>query len=143
MSEANWERLIRIAGLRMDHIGVTQVGVQAAGGPSPSWMRKARRLTGPPSRRHRDALDALDLALRWPAGTSWALVGDDRSEWTDELLDAEQFELVEQEDKAGHFGNLVAHALRRKPDAERDRIMNQIAELMGLPALADFMMSHD
>jgi hypothetical protein len=143
MTEANWERLIRIAGLRMDHIGVTQVGVQAAGGPSPSWMRKARRLTGPPSRRHRDALDALDVALRWPAGTSWGLVGDDRSEWTDDALESEQAELVEDDDRAGHFGTLVDLALRRRNEADRERLMAEIARLLALPKSADFPMSQD
>lgn len=143
MTETNWVRLLRIAGLRMDHIGLTQPGVQAAGGPSPSWLRKAKNLTGPPTRRHRDALDALDLALRWANGTSWALVSEDRSDWTAESLELEETDLVEREDRAGHFGNLVAHALRRKPAAERDRLMAEMAKMLGLPMSSDFMMSRN
>lgn len=94
MSETTWHRLWRIAEARREHLGVTRTGLAAAGGPSSEWVRKLQAGSGKPSARHAASLRQLSIALGWDEGTAWSLLTDDRSQWSPEVLESEEHDLV-------------------------------------------------
>lgn len=134
-TENPWVRLHRIAEARMDHIGMTQTGLKAAGGGTGAWLRSLKNNVEPPSRRRRDPLDALDRALRWTEGTSWRLLTEDRSGWTAESLECEEVELIEHDDEAGFFGTLVAAKMRQLSPEEFVGARAEIAAILHMPEL--------
>lgn len=93
--ETQWERLYRIVELRRTALDLTLASLQAEGGPSPKWVQKLRTTTGQPTPRMRSSMQSLDRALQWPLGTSWSLVGDDRSAWSDDMLLDEEHALLD------------------------------------------------
>jgi len=109
--------------------------VHAAGGPSAPWFYKLKDVTGPVSVRHVPFLDALDGALRWKPGTSLGLVSEDRADWAPEVLADEEDALVATEDEMEMFAWIVAQRLRLMTPEHRDRVMRDIAHLIGLPSL--------
>jgi hypothetical protein len=132
--ETSWKRLHRIAEARRIRLGLTQAGVRAVGGPSPAWINKLARESGPPSQRHAASLKDLDLALQWPEGTAWGLLTDDRSGWDESLLMDEEHQLVEEtHDEADTFGFLVATRLRAIPKERRDEVMRAILHDLDMP----------
>lgn len=132
VNETPWERLRRLIDLRRTRLDLTLAGVNAVGGPSPKWVHKLTTLEGPPTPRMAASLHDLDRALQWPDGTSWSLVADDRSAWSDELLADEEESLLEIKDDADHFAYVVAARLRALPRDERDRAMVEILAVLGI-----------
>lgn len=131
VTETQWERLRRLIDLRRDRLDLTLAGVHATGGPSPKWVHKLSFLTGPPSERQRASLSDLDRALRWDVGTSWGLVADDRSDWSEERLAEEEETLLNKIDEANNFGFLVATRLRAIPEGpERDAMMRAVLDVL-------------
>lgn len=128
--ETPWTRLYRLVEARRVALDLTQAGIQAVGGPSPAYLRKLPNFTGPPTPRMRASLLDLDRALEWPDGTCWSLVNDDRSTWSNDLLQDEEASLLERQDEASHFGYVVAARLRAIPVAERDDVMRAILALL-------------
>jgi DNA-binding XRE family transcriptional regulator len=94
VSETQWERLYRLVEQRRRALGLTLPVIQSEGGPSPRWVQNLRTMSGAPSPRMRASLTDLDRALQWPDGTSWSLVADDRSDWTDHVLHDEEEDLL-------------------------------------------------
>jgi len=133
MTETPWDRLHRLIERRRKVLGLTLEGIQVAGGPSPRWVQKLRGMSGPPSDRMRRPMRKLDAALVWPEGTSWGLVAEDRSAWSEMVLTDEEEQLMEAVDEAAEFGLAVTMRLRAIPaGAERDDLMRQIASLLGM-----------
>lgn len=133
VTETQWERLRRLIDLRRDRLDLTLAGIHATGGPSPKWVHKLTFLTGPPTERMRASLSDLDKALRWDPGTSWGLVEHDRSGWPEAALEDEEQDLINRMDEANHFGFVVAARLRSYPEGpERDEVMRQVCELLGI-----------
>lgn len=127
VTETPWERLYRIAERRRRTIGLTQAGLQAVGGPSDRTIQKLRLRVGQPTNRERTTLRKLDAALRWPTDTSWGLVADDRSDWSEAVLLDEEEQLMEQVDEADEFAYVVAARLRAIPRGpERDAAMRRV-----------------
>lgn len=128
VTETPWERLYRLVELRRMHLDLTQAGIQAVGGPSPAWVRKLPSMEGEPTPRMRASLSDLDRALQWDVGTSWSLVAEDRSHWSDDMLLDEAETLVERlPDEADNFGYVVAARLRAIPAGpERDAAMRRV-----------------
>lgn len=132
VTETAWERLYRLVELRRARLGLTLPGVQAVGGPSPKWVQKLRVTTGEPTPRMRLSMLDLDRALQWPEGTTWGLVSDDRSGWSQAILDDEEAQLLDQRDEADHFSYVVAARLRAIPEAQRTEVMRAILDLLDL-----------
>ena len=133
VTETQWERLYRLVEERRTRLDLTQAGIQATGGPSPAWLRKLPHMVGEPTQRQRASLQDLDRALRWPVGTSWGLVEDDRSGWSEAVLQDEEEQLLERIDEANNFGWLVATRLRAIPEGpERDAVMRRVLEVLGV-----------
>lgn len=134
VTETPWERLFRIAEARRTRLGLTQSGVQAMGGPSPAWIRRLPGLEGEPSSRYAASMRDLDRALQWPEGTSWSLVTKDRSTWSEDLLEDEEHQLVEDmHDEADHFAFIVATRIRALPANRRDDVMREILRILDMP----------
>lgn len=132
ITETSWQRLHRIVEARRVRLGLTQAGIQVVGGPSRAWLTGLPHLTGEPSTRHVAALTKLDAALQWPDGTSWSLVTKDRSDWSDDLLEDEERELVDEtHDEADNFAFVIAARLRAMPEDERREAMRRILDLLG------------
>lgn len=133
VTETQWERLYRLVEERRTRLDLTQAGVQATGGPSPAWLRKLPHLVGPPTQRMRASLSDLDRALRWKVGTSWDLVEQDRTGWSEEVLLDEEESLLAQIDEANNFGFLVATRLRAIPEGpERDAVMRRVLDVLNV-----------
>ena len=132
VTETPWERLRRLIDARRMRLDLTLAGVNAVGGPSPKWVHKLTSLEGPPTQRMAASLHDLDRALQWPEGTSWSLVADDRSTWSQELLDDEEASLLEVKDDSDHFAYVVATRLCAMPREDRDRAMLEILALLGI-----------
>ena len=130
--ETPWERLRRLIDARRMRLDLTLAGVNAVGGPSPKWVHKLTTLEGAPTPRMAASLHDLDRALQWPEGTSWSLVADDRSTWSQELLDDEEVSLLEVKDDSDHFAYVVATRLRAMPREDRDRAMLEILAVLGI-----------
>ena len=130
--ETPWERLRRLIDARRTRLDLTLAGINAVGGPSPKWVHNLTTLEGPPTPRMAASLHDLDRALQWPEGTSWSLVADDRSTWSQELLDDEEASLLEVKDDSDHFAYVVATRLRAMPREDRDRAMLEILALLGI-----------
>lgn len=138
VSETTWQRLHRIADARRKHLGLTLQGVTAAGGPSDAWFRALKYGEGEPSTRHRKPLAALDRALRWKEGTSLSLLTDDRSGWDEALLSDEEDSLVlAASDRVAIFAFMVEQRLRAVDELDSERMMREIAAVMGLPVVGD------
>ncbi|MEW1955307.1 hypothetical protein [Terrabacter sp. NPDC080008] len=58
---------------RRRDLGLTLMGIQSAGGPSPRWVQKLLHLAGPPTDRMRLPMRRLDLAIGWDVGTAWRI----------------------------------------------------------------------
>ena len=136
-NESPWERLQRIAKARLRHLGIKQQKLPERGGPSLSWLMKLNENEGPPSGRHTDYLSRLDRALEWPAGTSWSMVNDDRSDWSDDILEDEENSLVFRRSEVDAFLFMVGLTLRGMPDDERDSAMSDIARRLGKPVVGN------
>jgi len=143
MNETPWERLHRIAEARRSQLGLGRHALQERGGPSSEWVRGLKERTGDPTPRMRTKLDDLDRALQWRVGTSWGLLKDDRSGWSQTSLSAEDYELVQgagdpsSEAELSHFETLVLAALRNMPPERRGAVMAEVAKLLGF-AIAEF-----
>lgn len=124
------QRLHRLLEARRKRLRLTQAAIQALGGPSPAWIRKLPMMTGEPDVRSRESLDSLDRALRWRVGTSWELLSKDRSDWTPDLLDSEEAELIEGHDEVDAFVYVVAARLRALELAARDEAMREILHVL-------------
>lgn len=134
VTETSWERLFRLVEARRTRLGLTQSGVQAVGGPSPAWIRRLPLIEGEPSARYAAAMNNLDRALQWPEGTSWSIVTKDRSGWSEDVLEDEEHQLVDEtHDEADHFAHVVAARLRAIPAGQRDSVMRDIFRVLGLP----------
>ena len=95
MNENPWTRLSRITYARLDHLGIDQGELHAhRGGPSPAWVRRIKTYTGAPSAKSNKALRSLSLSLGWSEGTARSILTDDRSDWSDDLLAAEEHDLI-------------------------------------------------
>jgi hypothetical protein len=125
-TETGWARLHRIAEARRRRLGLSQQGVQAAGGPSAAWLSKLKNEKGEPGTRRAAFLRRLDGALGWSDGTSISIVQDDRSTWSREMLDAEEHDLVEGVDDITRFTDAVALRLRALPPAEAQALMERL-----------------
>lgn len=130
VTETPWERLYRLVEQRRVILELTLAGIQTVGGPSPKWVQKLRYTEGEPTPRMRASLLDLDRALQWPDGTSWSLVAEDRSDWSEAVLQDEEAGLLERQDESSHFGYVVAARLRALPVAERDAMMRAILDLL-------------
>lgn len=127
VTETAWERLFRLVERRRRVVGLTQVGIQAVGGPSDRTIQKFRKRDGMPTDRERTTLLKLDAALHWPAGTSWGLVAEDRSTWSEAVLTDEEEQLMDMVDEADELALVVAHRLRAIPRGpERDAAMRRV-----------------
>ena len=125
--ETQWERLFRLVERRRKVVGLTQAGIQVAGGPSDRTIQKLRKREGLPTDRERTTLRKLDAALHWPAGTSYGLVAEDRSSWSEALLTDEEEQLMEHVDEADELAYVVATRLRAIPRGpERDAAMRRV-----------------
>jgi hypothetical protein len=134
-NETVWQRLHRIAEARRKHLRLTQPGVRAAGGPSIAWQAKLPYKTEEPSPRHVEALDNLDKALRWRAGTSWRLLTEDRSGWSEDVLLDEEESLVNEPDRVALMAFMVEQRLNAVDEVERERLIKAVARTLGLPVL--------
>ena len=125
--ETQWERLFRIVERRRKEVlGLTQEGLHVAGAPTPRTVQDLRTRTGEPTHRMRTPLRKLDVALGWPEGTSWGLVADDRSGWSEAILRDEEEQLMEMTDEASRFAKIVEFRLRAIPSGpERDAAMRR------------------
>lgn len=133
MTDAKWDRLHHLIERRRKILGLTLEGIQVAGGPSPRWVQKLRGMEGEPSSRMRKPMRRLDAALVWPEDTTWNLVAQDRTGWSDILLLDEEEQLMEQVDEPAEFGLAVTMRLRAIPAGEeRDEIMRAIAAVLGM-----------
>ena len=132
MTETPWERLRRLIDLRRSRLDLTLAGINAVGGPSPKWVHKLTTMSGTPTPRMRASLHDLDRALQWPDGTSWSLVADDRSSWSEVVLQDEEQSLLEVRDEADHFGWLIAARLRALPEHERHDKMRQLLHVLDM-----------
>ena len=131
--ETQWERLHRLIEKRRKALGFTLDGLQAIGAPSPKWVQNLRRMEGPPSDRMRRPMRNLDKALNWPQDTTWGLVMDDRSAWSEELLEDEELSLMEEVDEVDQFVLVAAARLRAIPaGAERDEAMRRVLDVLGV-----------
>jgi len=130
VNETPWERLRRLIDLRRTRLDLTLAGINAVGGPSPKWVHKLSSMSGQPTPRMRASLHDLDRALQWPEGTSWSLLADDRSAWSQAVLDDEEQSLIELHDQADNFAWVVAVRLRALPESERERKMREILALL-------------
>lgn len=80
METENWERLGQAVRARRKHLGLAQVDVSAAGGPSDETLRRLER--GEPGPYMRRTLASLERVLRWKPGATEAIsAGEDPSEW--------------------------------------------------------------
>jgi hypothetical protein len=132
VTENPWHRLHRLAEARRTVLDITLTTLQAQGGPSPKWVHNLLTQEGAPTPRQARKLAALDRVLHWPAGTSWGLVADDRSTWSQDLLDDEERTLVhEQTDEVDAFTYNLNFRLRAFAEHERTRIMRAILALVG------------
>jgi len=135
VTETQWERLYRLIQRRRKILGFTLEGIQAIGGPSPRWIQKLKSMEGVPSDRMRRPMRNLDSALNWPQDTAWGLVTDDRSSWSDVILQDEEESLMERVDEAEQFAFVVAARLRAVPEgARRDELMRRILEVLDVHA---------
>lgn len=132
MTDQPWARLYRIVEERRRRLDLTQAGIQAVGGPSPAWLRKLPHLTGEPTARMAASMADLDRALQWPPGTSWSLVNDDRSDWSEAMLESEEHDLVEPApDAVDHFAFVIAFRLRAIPEGpEREDAMRRVLAVL-------------
>jgi hypothetical protein len=128
VTENPWHRLHRIVeSRRINTLDITLTTIQAQGGPSPKWVQNLLLQEGEPTPRQRSKLAALDKVMHWPVGTSWGLVADDRSDWSSEVLEDEERQLIEeQNDEVDAFVFALNYRLRAMPDDERDRVMRAI-----------------
>jgi hypothetical protein len=78
----------------MAHLGLTQTDLEKVGGPSHGWVRRLKAGSGKPSTRHARSLRQLSIALGWDENTAWSLLTDDRSQWSPEVLESEEHDLV-------------------------------------------------
>jgi len=126
--ETQWERLHRIVERRRKEVlGLTQEGLHLAGAPTPRTLQDLRVREGEPTHRMRLPLRKLDAALGWREGTSWSLVADDRSEWSEALLLDEEESLMEATDEAAELAKTVELRLRAIPAGEeRDAAMRRV-----------------
>lgn len=136
-NETVWERLHRIAEARRKHLRLTQPGVHAAGGPSVAWQTKLSHKTEEPSARHIENLAKLDRALRWREGTAWGLITEDRADWSAEVLEDEETDLVSGQDRVALFAFMVEQRLRTLEPAAQEQMLRKIARTLGLPVIGD------
>ena len=129
MTETNWARLRRIVDARLDHLGMTQVGLRAAGGPSTAWVRSLGKRSGLPTSREFASLEELDLGLRWTPGTARGLLLEDRSTFDAESLEAEEADLIESDDEWRGFAVIVESRLRTLAVHDRDAALAMRAAL--------------
>ena len=136
--ESVWQRLARIVDARRKFLHMSQEDVLAEGGPSVSWQAKLRHKTETPGVRHKVHLDKLDKVLLWDPGTSMRLLVEDRSSWSDALLEDEELQLVEgRKDRVSAFAAMVEVKLRGLEPDHAEAMMRRIARVMGLPVLGD------
>lgn len=126
--ETQWERLHRIVERRRKEVlGLTQEGLHLAGAPTPRTLQDMRLREGEPTHRMRLPLRKLDAALGWPEGTSWGLVAEDRSEWSEVVLLDEEEQLLELTDEADQFAKIIELRIRAIPAGEeRDAAMRRV-----------------
>jgi len=126
--ETQWERLHRIVERRRKEVlGLTQEGLHLAGAPTPRTLQDLRVREGEPTHRMRLPLRKLDAALGWPEGTSWGLVAEDRSEWSEAVLLDEEEQLMETTDDPARLAKTVELRLRAFPAGEeRDAAMRRV-----------------
>ena len=134
-TETTWARLHRIAEARRKFLHLSQADIQASGGPSVAWLTKLRHKTETPGVRHKASLESLDAVLLWDTGTSMRLLTKDRSEWSDEMLADEEFQLIEGKDRIGAFSFMVEKKLRSLDPKEAEMMIRRVALTMGLPVL--------
>ena len=133
VTETQWERLYRLIQRRRKILGFTLEGIQAIGGPSPRWIQKLKSMEGEPSDRMRRPMRNLDSALNWPQDTAWGLVTDDRSSWSDVILQDEEESLMDRVDEAEQFAFVIAARLRAVPEgARRDELMRRILAVLDI-----------
>ena len=125
VTETQWERLHRIVERRRrDVLGLTQEGLHLAGAPTPRTVQDLRTREGEPTHRMRTPLRKLDAALGWPEGTSWGLVAEDRSGWSEALLIDEEESLMDLTDEASEFAKIAEFRVRAIPAGpKRDAAM--------------------
>ena len=127
VTETQWERLHRLVERRRKILGLTQEGLQIVGGPSPKWVQDLRRGEGLPTDRRRRPMRDLDRVLHWPLDTSWGLVNDDRSSWSDAILRDEEEQLMEMVDEVDQLLLVIGERLRGFPEGyERDAAMRAV-----------------
>lgn len=136
-TETPWERLWRLSEARRKALHLTQAGIQAADGPSVSWMSKLRHKDEEPGPRHAASLEQLDAALRWPAGTSLRVVTENFSTWDPDNLEDFEQDLVNGADEIGHFAFMVEQRLRTVNPDEVQALMRKVAKALGLPVVGD------
>ena len=141
---SNWQRLHDIAEARRQHVGLRQDQLE---GVSPAWVRDLPNREGL-SARMKAKLDALDGALGWPAGTSWALARDpfedgsvaaqdqeDRLVYGDETTNVPPVVPAlagDREQAIRDFGTIVMAGLRAMDDASAEDAMARIVQLLGI-----------
>lgn len=143
-SRSNWQRLHDIGEKRRQQLGLRQADLE---GVSPQWVRGLPGREGAPSAKMRAHLDAYDVALGWPAGTSWRLVRDpfddgspaavdqeDRLVYGDETTKVPVTSVLseDREQSIRDFGTIVMGSLRNMDDASAERTMRDIIRLLGL-----------
>jgi hypothetical protein len=129
MNENPWTRLSRITYARLDHLGIDQGELHAHhGGPSPAWVRRIKTYTGAPSAKSNKALRSLSLALGWSEGTARSILTDDRSDWSEDLLAAEEHDLIYGEAPTTQATPQPASIVRRMADMVRSDPMAGVTE---------------
>ena len=140
----NWQRLYDIAAARMAEIGLPQSKLPVNGGPSNSWFWDLQHRQGKPTVKMSRSLEALDVALGWPVGTSFRLARDPFVDGSDTALDEEDRlihgdssttlprQLDPHEQAIRDFGTMVMARLRALPEDEAVALMRRVTVTFGI-----------
>ena len=149
MNMTPWQRLHAIVSERIDQLGITRDALHTQGGPSSAWLRALKDREGHATPKQARSLLDLDAVMGWDAGTARGLVNDDRSEWSQEALDAEAYDLAHTnlpdpvvangaprlsraERDVRAMQTIVAAGLRSMDDDQRRKAMADIARILGV-----------
>lgn len=145
----NWQRLYDTAAARMAELGLPQNALKTNGGPSNSWFWDLQHRDGKPTVKMSRSLEALDVALGWPVGTSFRLARDPFIDGSDSALDEEDrlihgdasttmpAELDPHEQAIRDFGTMVMARLRALPEDEGIALMRRLATGLGITRTDD------
>ena len=133
VTETQWARLHRLIERRRKILGLTLDGLQVVGGPSGRWVQKLRGMEGQPTDRMRRPMRDLDRVLHWPLDTTWGLVADDRSAWSEAVLLDEEEQLMDMVDEVDQLLLVIGERLRGIPEGDvRDAAMRRVLNALDI-----------